>query len=581
MNTLRHTTLLVLAASLFVAGGVGGQQVGSAQGSATRMAIVGGTVIDGTGAPARPNTNIIITGDRITRIGPAASTPAPAGAQAINAAGKYVIPGLWESHVHYRDFQTELLITHGITSAIDWTDPPEKEWAFLQKEGQAKGKIRGPRLFIAGETIRPGATPEQARAQVRELKARGADTVNVVFNTRKDTLVAAIDEAKKVGLPSAGYPVYTKTAIEAGINAIKHTYVLGSASVPDEDTFAQQQMKIDNLAARDARKFLLADNYQELAKLMAAKKVAWVPTFTKDFKVMLDQRDQFELEAYRLLANPELQYLPSHNYLLMLTNAHATGIGLVASGRIGTVDRTGADWEVWRKAYKNLLGFMKYFTDQGGRMLAGTAPHSFVLPGLSIHQEMQVFVDAGLTPMQALQTATIYPAEYARKDKDLGSITEGKLADIVVLKQNPLENIRHSRTIDTVIQGGKVLPIGYHRNYVNPIPRVAQAGAGTASEGGPPGEGYALPILTAVSPTTITEGSNDATITVRGRGFVPVSVVYFERMPLQTSFVSGTELKAVVPAGLAAKVGTYLVRVWTPRPGGGNSVDLPFFVQFR
>lgn len=581
MEKLRHASSLLLAAALVGLGGSSGQQVGSAQGSATTMAIVGGTVIDGTGAPARPNTTIIVTGERIIRIGPAASTPAPAGAQVINAAGKFVIPGLWESHVHYRDFQTQLLMTHGITSAIDWTDPPEKEWAFLQKEGQAKGKILGPRLFIAGETIRTDATPEQARQQVRELKARGADTVNVVFNTRKDILLAALDEATKVGLPSAGYPVYTKTAIDAGINAIKHTYVLGSASAPDEEAFAKKQLSVSNIAGRDAREFLLGENYQDLAKLMVAKKVAWVPTFTKDFKVILDQRDQFELEAYRLLANPELQYLPVHNFLLMLTNDHPTGIGLVVSGRIGTVDRTSTDWELYRKAYKNLLGFMKYFTDQGGHMLAGTAPHSFVMPGLSLHQEMQVFVDAGLTPMRALQSATLWPAEYARKDKDLGSLAEGKLADIVVLRQNPLQNIRNSRTVETVIQGGKVLRIGYQREYRNPIPRVATAGAGTAAEGGPPGEGYGLPQLTGVSPQTTTEDATETTITLRGRGFVPVSVAYFERMPLKTTFVSATELKAVVPAHSTSKPGTYLVRVWTPRPGGGNSVDLPFFVQFR
>lgn len=578
MSRMRRTTPRLVAGALIAVGGIGAPGVGSAQGPAanTTIAIVGGTVIEGTGAPARPNTTIVVTGERITKIGPSASTPAPAGAQVINAAGKYVIPGLWESHVHYRDFQTEMLMTHGITSAIDWTDPPEKEWAFLQKAGQEKGKIVGPRLFIAGETIRTDATPEQARQQVRELKALGADQINVVLATRKDPLLAAIDEAKKVGLPSAGYPIYTRAAIDAGINAIKHTYVLGSANWPDPDQYAERYLR-----QRTAKDFLLGDNYQELAKLMASQKVAWVATFVKDFKVILDRRDEYELEAYRLLANPELQYLPTHNFLLMLTNEQPTGIARVASGQIGTINRSGEEWELYRRTYKNLLAFMKLFVDQGGRVLAGTAPHSFVLPGLSLHQEMQLFVDAGLTPMQALQSATLWPAEHLRKDKDLGSLAEGKLADIVVLRQNPLENIRNSRTVETVIQGGKMLPLGYHRNYVNPIPRVPLAGAGTTIAGGPSGEGYLAPQVTEVAPAFAVEGSSDTTLTVRGRGFAPVSVVYFERLPLQTTFVSATEVKAVLPAALAAKVGTYLVRVWTPRPGGGHSRDHPFFVKFR
>lgn len=190
-------------------------------------------------------------------------------------------------------------------------------------------------------------------------------------------------------------------------------------------------------------------------------------------------------------------------------------------------------------------------------------------------------VDSGLTPMQAIQGATMYAAEYIRADKDLGSVAVGKLADIVVLKQNPLENIRNSRTIDTVIQGGRVLPTGYHRDYVNPIPRVTRVGVGTNAAGGPPGEGAIAPQVTSVSPVEATEGSSNATLTVKGRGFTPASVVFFERSPIDTTFVSGTELKAVIPPQDLGRVGSYLIRVWTPKPGGGTSDALAFFVKYR
>lgn len=566
------------AIALCVFGAFGGPQVGSAQApSANALAIVGGTIVDGTGAPPRPDMTIIVAGDRIARIGPSATTPPPAGSQVIQAAGKYVIPGLWESHVHLREFQTELLITHGITSVIDWGSDPVS-WVVAQKEGVAKGRLYGPRVFTSLDFIseRGNPAPETVRRQVREYKAMGADKIDVGFGLRKEALLAVIDEANKLGLPTSGYPAYARAAIEAGISALKHTYPLGAAMASDPDKFFQEQT---TKPARDARDFLLGDNYQELARLMAAKKVAWVTTFGKDFKVMLDRRDEYELENYRLLANPELQYLPVENLLMQLTNDHPTGLALVVSGRIGTVDRTSADWQLYRNAYKNLLGFTKAFADAGGHVVPGTAPHSFVLPGISLHQELQLIVDAGLTPMQALQGATLYAAQYIRADKDLGTIAPGKLADIVILTANPLQNIRNTRTVETVIQGGRVLPRGYHRNYVNPIPRVTRVGVGTTTVR-VPGEGYGSPQLDSISPASALEGSKDVMLTIRGRGFVPVSSAYFERAPLETTFVSPAELKAVVPGRLVATAGSYRVQVWTPQPGGGRSDSVPFLVKF-
>lgn len=579
----RYQACALAVAVLLVAGRVEHPRVTSAQAPSSAMAIVGATLIDGTGDPARPNTTIVIAGDRLARIGPAASTPVPQGARVIQAAGKYIIPGLWDAHVHFRDYQIEPLITHGITSAIDWTTTDEFEWVQAQKEGVAKGRIYGPRLFISGEMIRENQTAEQARQQVRALKARGVDKIDAGLGLKKDTLLAAIDEAQKLGLPTSGYPIYARAAIDAGISALKHTYPLGAANVPEKDLepWVERQLGKRAIPDRDAREYLLGDDYHELAKLMAAKKVTWVATFAKDFKMMLDRRDEYELENYRFLANPELQYLPLRDFLVQMTNDHETGIPLVVSGRIGTTDRKSADWQRFARTYKNLLGFTKAFVDAGGHVAAGTAPHSFVLPGLGLHQELQLFVDAGLTPMQALQSATLWPAQYIRADKDLGSVVEGKLADIVILQENPLANIRNARTVETVIQGGRVLRTGYHSNYANPIPRVTRVGAGTTVAAGPPGEGNVAPQVSAIAPDAAAEGSPDTTITVRGRGFIPASSVFFERVPVETTFVSPTELKAVVPARVLGTVGTYLVNVSTPEPGGGQSDRVPFFVKYR
>lgn len=567
------TALAIVSAGRATATAQGaGAQAGVADARTNDLAIVGATLIDGTGAPARPGVNIIVNGGRISRIGPSASTPPPAGMRVIQAAGKWVIPGLWDAHIHSRDYYAELLISHGITSYVDWGGSP-LEWTLAQREGVKKGEIYGPRFFTGGEMVRDNSNPDNARQQVRELKAKGVDMITFGFGISKESLLAAIDEAKKVGLPSSGYPLYTRAAIEAGISAVKHTYTVGAANVtaPAQFNELEKQLRFPEMDQHDPKLFLLGDNHDELARLMAQKKTVWVPTFVKDFKVINDRRDEFEMENYRVLSTPDLQYLPVANLMSQLTNTSPTGFSIVASGNIGTLDRSGAEWQLYRQAYKNFQSFIKKLVAAGGHVLPGTAPHSFVVPGVSLHHELQLFVDAGLTPMQAIQSATLWSAEFVRADKELGSVAEGKLADLVILAANPLENIRNARSVETVIQGGRVQPTGYHWYYSNPLPRI-----GT----GAPGEGPRAPQVTAASPGAVPENSKDVTVTIRGQFFTPASVAFFERVPLPTTVVSPTEIKAIVPARLLRSVGTYGIRVRTPRPGGGESGAVPLTVMF-
>jgi imidazolonepropionase-like amidohydrolase len=565
------TLFAVVVAMVVVSIPIGRTPVALAQ--STDLAIVGGTLIDGTGAAPRPSTTVILSGGRIARIGPSASTPPPAGAQVISAEGKYVIPGLWDAHIHSRDFYAELLITHGITAYVDWSGSP-LEWTLAQRDAIAKGEIYGPRFFTAGQLVADNADPAAARAQVRQLKERGVDMISVGFGLKKESLLAVIDEAKKVGLPSSGYPLYTREAIEAGISGIKHTYTVGSANVTDPAKRAviEKQLELEEGEEADARLYALGNDYDELVALMAKHKTTWIPTLVKDFKVSHDRRDEFELEAYRLLSNPNLQYLPILNMLPQLTNEFDTGIAWVASGNVGTVDKTSPDWELWRQGYKNLQGLIRKLVAAGVHVLPGTAPHSYVMPGLGMHQELQLLVDAGMTPMQALQSATLWSAEFVRKDKELGTVEQGKIADVVVLKQNPLDNVRNLRSIDTVIQGGRVQPIGYHWYYTNPLPRMQTPG--------PPGEGPRAPQLTAIAPA-VTAESKGVTLTLRGANFVRNSVAFLDGRPLATTYVSPAELKAVVPAELTRIPGAANVRVRTPRPGGGESAAVQLTVRYE
>jgi Amidohydrolase family/IPT/TIG domain len=426
---------------------------------------------------------------------------------------------------------------------------------------------------VIGESRGEAATVEAVTKQVRDLKLRGVDRIDVGFDVSPELIKAIVGEAHRLGLSVSGYPLRAREAIEAGLDAFKHTHTLGRANT-DANGIA---ILTKNLAVgerfRDVHPCVLDGNADALMQLMLSHKTVWIPTLVKDFKAVLPRREEFERDNITLIGNPELGYLPVQDLLLQLTNTSDEGLMQTPCGDIGTYDVTSPDYALFQRSYRQLLQFIGTFVKSGGRVLAGTAPHSFVLPGISLHHEMQLFVDAGLTPTQALQSASLWPAEWMRAQKDIGSVEAGKLADIVVLAKNPLDDIRNTRTVETVIQGGRVLATGYHRSYTNPIPRNSQRSA--------PSGGYARPELSKIAPLVVIEGSGDVPVRVTGRQFARKSVVLFGGTPIATQFVSETELKAVIPARLVATAGTYWLHVFTQRPGGGDSTPASLIVTFR
>lgn len=546
----------------------------SAQTPASRdLAIVGATLIDGTGGPARSDVTVITHGERIVKVGPRATTPPPDGAQVIDGAGKFLLPGFMDAHVHYRDYYPELFLTHGVTSIGDWGGSPV-DWTLAQKDGVAKGRLYGPRIFTCGEMLPEDLDAAGAVRAVGEMADRGVSLIAFGFAHKVDVVRAAAAEAHRRGLRAVGYPVSTRAAIEAGLDTIKHTYTIGAVNTTDAARLADQQRQLARPERqRDARLFLLEDDGASAAALLKAKGVTWIPTLVKDFKVIHDRRDEFERDGLRLLLNPDLSYLPLDTYLPQLANDYLPGLPVVASGLVGTVQHRGEEYDRYRRAYASLQQLIRRVVQDGGRVLAGTAPHSFVLPGLSLHQEMQLFVDAGLTPTQALQTASSWVAEWLQVEKDLGTVTEGKLADLVLLARNPIENIANSRSVETVIQGGRVQPTGYHRSYANPIPRSTSRNA--------PGAGVPRPQLDAIEPSVTVQGQPPLKVTLRGRAFMPGAVVFLDGVPLETTLVSSNEATVVVPAAALARAGTAWLVISNPRPGGGDSTSVPLIVRFN
>jgi hypothetical protein len=413
------------------------------------------------------------------------------------------------------------------------------------------------------------------------MLALRVDRIDVGFPTPPDVLRVIIERAHHANVPVSGYPAFVQEAIDLGIDAIKHTYVVGIASQTDPAVLARiREQAALPYRKRDIELPLVGPDSRTLARRMAEKRVHWIPTLVKDFKVIHDRRDEFELESLRLLGDPNLDYIPREDMFLMTTNQFGIGIptpggshfaGLVER-RFDRIDYASAAFRKYHDAYRNLQALARNLVAAGGRVLAGTAPHSYVLPGLSLHQEMQLFVDAGLTPMQALQSASSWVAEYLRQDRDIGSIQRGRLADVVLLDRNPLQDIRNTRSVRMVLQGGRELPLGYHFTYRNAIPRNTRVTA--------PGAASPRPQLRRVTPSVIGRGAGPLDLTLTGDLFLQGVVVYFGEHPLETRHVSQTELHATVPPLLLEHTGTHWITVLNPPPGRSASAQLSFLVTF-
>lgn len=388
------------------------------------LAITHVTVIDATSAPACRDMTVIIANGRIATIGSSKRVRIPKGAQIIDATGKFLIPGLWDMHVHIGDEEFDrnsylrLFIANGITGIRIMDGAPAHH---LWRREVESGALLGPRMFIASGIIGFGESsnisPEQAREEVRKARQEGADFIKVHDNVLRESYFALVAEAKRLGLSVAGHVPISITAAEAsraGQRSIEHLTGLAPAET-------------------DSR---LAGEWFTLFK----KNHTWqCPTLIMRHNYAL-------LNDVSFTSDPRLKYVkPSWRARwLRMTREAETWMTEEATRRRETIRREDS-----------LVGQMQR---AGIGILAGTDDgNPYVFPGFSLHDELALLVGAGLTPMQALQAATLNPAKFLNKLNSLGTVEEGKLADLVLLDANPLNDIRNTKKIDAVIVRGRFL----------------------------------------------------------------------------------------------------------------------------
>jgi imidazolonepropionase-like amidohydrolase len=433
------------------------------------------TVIDVTGGPSQPNMTVVIGGDRIARIGKSEVERVPKKTRVVDARGKFLIPGLWDMHVHTffgtwvpggRQITLPLFIANGITGVRDMGSDLD---SILDARSEiAQGKLLGPRMVVAGpmldgpKTPFPASiaitTPEDARRAVDMLKSRGVDFIKVQSYMPRAAYFAVASESKKQAITFVGHVPDAIRAIEAsnaGQKSFEHLIgIFEGSSTAEDELLTGHKSPGRFLATYDASK------EAALIRLLAKNQTWQCPT-------LYWERGQWLVDVIDVSKDPDAKYAPVFWREKSWPKFTASII-------------KGLDTDplpVREKFVQHELDIVKKLHQAGVPFLAGTdGPAGVdVLPGFSLHRELQRFVAAGFTPLEALQTATINPARFLGKLGDMGTVEQGKIADLVLLDANPLEDIGNTRNINAVIASGRY----YSRSDLDQILSEVEATAKT------------------------------------------------------------------------------------------------------
>jgi imidazolonepropionase-like amidohydrolase len=422
--------------------------LGPARGAerSSALALTNVTVIDTSGAAQPRRATLLLTGGVITAVGEPGEVQVPEGIVTVDGTGKYLIPGLVDMHMHL-SFVTELalplFIANGVTRVCDMGGDLEQidRW----REEIDRGERRGPRITRAGPVLDGPRTeegkyritvnsPEEGRRAVQDLKKRGVDFIKVYHFLSRDSYFAIADEAKKQRLPFAGHipnGISAREASDAGQRSLEHTTVLlqSTMSLGKKDGRTSKEM------TAQAFDTLLGPEGAEWFKTMAKNGTWHTPT--------LVVARSFLLRSELADASDERR-----RYVAPLTKEHWEMNNPVPK------NVSPADMADRRQALQRMFEVVRTMRKAGVLMLAGTDPPTRdVFPGFSLHDELGLLVDAGLTPLEAIQSATLNPAKCLGISDRFGTIEKGKVADLVLLEADPLADIRNTKKIAGVIAG--------------------------------------------------------------------------------------------------------------------------------
>ncbi len=339
------------------------------------------------------------------------------------------------------------------------------------------GSVRGPRVWASANII-DGPPPEgtgvlrrqrtsiivdsedDARKAVRDLVEKGVDGIKLFERLKPQVAQAAADEAHKLGRPVFGHSLDIFTAAANGYQSVEHSWSVVYTSIQDPKKkndldIGRMLGKVDTAEVHAQMEPAVFD---KIIKVMIEKNVHWSTTWATWFRPLSTHAAEMKQRELALLRNPKLKYLPA--YILKDTESFFAKYEKMAPEKRNEV----------MSGYKMLQEFVRRFAAAGGKIHSGSDPNH-VVPGYAVHAELEMLVEAGLTPLQALQTASINVAQAWGKEKDYGSIEKGKVADFFIVRGDPSKNISDTQNVETVFIDGKKMDTSFHADYKNPMPR--------------------------------------------------------------------------------------------------------------
>lgn len=408
--------------------------------SSQTLALVGGTLIDATGKPAVPDAVVVIANHRIVAAGPRAHVAIPEDATRIDTSGKTIMPGLWDMHAHFEQVEWgPIYLAAGVTTVRDCGN--EFEFITAVRDELARGHGIGPQLIPAGLVDGTGEralgvqrvdSDADAQKWVKKYHDAGFRQMKVYSTMSRENVASVARYAHQYGMSVTGHipsSMGLVEGVEAGMDQVNHIVYLYDAMQPKDRSpmsKGMRKMKLEDLQAFS----VTSPEAQRTIDFMKAHHVVVDPTMAL-WEVVTRNRPSTPIASFE----PGVGKLPPE-----------------LSVSFGTPSEENAEEkEKLELAFKRMLEIVGALHKAGIDIVAGTDQ---AVPGHSIYRELELYVKAGFTPLEALQSATSVPARVMGMEQESGTIEAGKRADIIILNANPLDDISNIRSVDKVIANG-------------------------------------------------------------------------------------------------------------------------------